>query len=102
MTKRKTGRHTIINPTQMKNLKAKWKSHNKPDADNNYVCWICKQPVSNDTMTLDHVMPVHDWPEYAFELSNLRPAHAWCNSEREFDTLKMLRGRKILRKIRIK
>ena len=98
MTNRKTGRHLVINPSQMKVLKVKWLRKNKPDASGNYECWICHQPIAADKLTLDHVASVHDYPEYAFALSNLRPAHNFCNQEREFSTLSYLRGRKILKR----
>lgn len=47
-----------------------------------YECWICKQPVSKDTVTVDHVASVSEYPEYALEPSNLRPAHKFCNNKR--------------------
>lgn len=77
-------------------VKKRWKKKNPPDKDGNYVCWLCEQKVSAETVTLDHVLTVEMYPEYAKELSNLRPAHRWCNEQRAFDELKVLKGRGLL------
>lgn len=82
-------------------IKKRWKAQNPPDADGNYICWLCTKPVSAELMTLDHVAPLEQYPEYAKELSNLRPAHRWCNEERargNHGTLTTLRGRKVLKR----
>lgn len=93
-------RESVITTNQMKTLKIKWRKVNLPDANDNYECWICHQPIEADKMTLDHVATVEQYPEYAFELSNLRPAHEWCNQERAFNRLSQLRGRKILKRLK--
>jgi 5-methylcytosine-specific restriction endonuclease McrA len=95
-----TNRKQVISTSQMANLKKKWISKNPPDKDGNYTCWLCKQPVALENLSLDHVASVAEYPEYAFELSNLRPSHVFCNNERAFPTLQVLRGRKILRRTR--
>jgi 5-methylcytosine-specific restriction endonuclease McrA len=69
-------------PTGWSRVKAKWRERNLPDKDGNYVCWICKQPVHNSVVTIDHVAPLELYPEYARDLSNLKPSHRWCNEER--------------------
>lgn len=74
--------------------KKKWFANNKPDYDkHHYICWLCKKPVHITKVTLDHVMPVENWPEYAKELSNIKPAHDWCNHERHAQELSKLKGR---------
>lgn len=62
-------------PANWTYYKKKWKRLNPPDADGNYQCWLCPQQVHKDVMTLDHVASLELYPEYATELSNLKPAH---------------------------
>lgn len=82
-------------PNNMSTLKKQWKK--KYPADNGfYICWICKQPVADDKVSVDHVLPVADYPEYAKELSNMRPAHQWCNEERHAKSLEKFRKRKVI------
>jgi 5-methylcytosine-specific restriction endonuclease McrA len=59
------------------------------------VCWICggdidrTLPAKNKwSWTLDHVVPLAQRPELAFDESNLRPAHMWCNAKRGNGTSK--------------
>lgn len=63
-------------------LRKKWIANNPPDENGNYECWLCKQPVHIDKVTIDHVAPVHLYPEYAKNLSNLKPSHEFCNQQR--------------------
>lgn len=65
----------------MRTAKKKWREANKP-VDGFYICWLCKQPVHEDKVTLDHVAPLHLYPEYATDISNLRPSHEHCNQQR--------------------
>jgi 5-methylcytosine-specific restriction endonuclease McrA len=41
------------------------------------LCGICHQPVSIDTFTIDHIVPVSRGGPHLFE--NLQPAHLACN-----------------------
>ena len=79
-----------------KEVRKKWLAKNPPDKDGNYICALCKHPVHESIVSLDHIASVELYPEYAKELSNLQPTHTFCNQERAFSTLKMYRGRKIL------
>lgn len=47
-----------------------------------HICWLCGLPLSKDEITFDHIAGQKEWPEYAFEQSNLRPAHLYCNQQR--------------------
>lgn len=69
-------------PNTWSNVKKAWRKANPPDAEGFYICWICKHELHESKLTLDHVAPLEQYPEFAKELSNLRPAHAWCNQER--------------------
>lgn len=69
-------------PSNWSSIKKKWKQKNEPNDEGYYVCWVCKQPVHLSTMTLDHVFPLAQYPEYAAELSNLEPSHEFCNQHR--------------------
>lgn len=42
-------------------------------------CHLCGLPGAN---TADHLIPVSRWPEGRWVMSNVRPAHHECNSER--------------------
>jgi 5-methylcytosine-specific restriction endonuclease McrA len=60
------------------------------------MCWLCGDPIDRalphrdpitrriNTMSwsLDHVLPVDDWPMLALMRSNARAAHLGCNSAR--------------------
>lgn len=92
-------RRQTLHPTKWATTRKNW-FIKYPDINGMYVCWICKQEVSKDTVSLDHVMSVDKWPEYAFNLTNLRPSHTFCNQERDQSTLTKLRSRKILRKVK--
>lgn len=72
---------------QMNVFRKQWKKDNPPDKDGNYECWICKQPVTAEKMTIDHVAPVSQYPEYARDPSNIRPAHRFCNEQRSVTPL---------------
>lgn len=80
----------------MSETKKLWRKKNPPDADGNYICWICTKLVAASIMTLDHVASVEEWPEYAKDLSNLRPSHRFCNEERAAKRLAKLRRKGIL------
>jgi len=43
-------------------------------------CWLCGQPLAEDELTLDHVVPFAF--QFANELWNLVPAHRSCNSSK--------------------
>lgn len=79
-----------------KAVRQKWFARNPPDKDGNYECSICHQPVHKDKVSLDHIAPLELYPEYAKELSNLRPTNVFCNGERADSSLKRLRGRKVI------
>lgn len=49
-----------------------------------YICWLCNKTVSRQDVTVDHIKSVKEWPEFAFEPSNLRPAHKYCNAYKDF------------------
>jgi 5-methylcytosine-specific restriction endonuclease McrA len=44
------------------------------------LCGICKQPVSLDTFTVDHIVPTSRGGGHVF--GNLQPAHRVCNSRK--------------------
>lgn len=53
------------------------------------VCWLCGEEIDTTlprrdkrSWTLDHIKPLSEFPELAYEESNLRPAHMQCNSKR--------------------
>lgn len=94
----KKNRKSVLNSNDMKRLKDKWRKKNPP-VDGAYTCWRCKNPVAEDKVSLDHVLTVEEYPEYAKELSNLKPAHVFCNQERAHSVLKTLRGRKVLKRL---
>jgi 5-methylcytosine-specific restriction endonuclease McrA len=73
---------SLNTPKNFKIVKKQWLKANPPDRDGNYMCWICNRPVLADKVSLDHVAPVELYPEYAKELSNLRPSHEFCNQQR--------------------
>lgn len=79
-----------------KEVRKKWFARNPPDENGNYECAICHHPVHKDHVSLDHIATVELYPEYAKELSNLRPTHEFCNQERAYSKVKQLRGRRIL------
>lgn len=84
-------------PGNWNHTKKKWKALNLPDADGYYECWICHKPVHLSIVSLDHVAPVEQYPEYAHELSNLRPSHTYCNGARVKGFMKKI-NRKIHRR----
>lgn len=50
------------------------------------VCSICFRPIDTDlhhldpwSWTLDHVIPLAEWPDGLLVESNLKPAHRRCN-----------------------
>lgn len=69
-------------PNNFSAIKKEWKEKNKPDKDGYYICWICKEKVHISKLSLDHVWPVAQYPEYARKLSNLEPSHVFCNQNR--------------------
>ena len=55
----------------------------------NAPCWICGKPINyaapaHDPWSWepDHVLPVSTHPEYAEDITNIRPSHARCNNLR--------------------
>lgn len=79
----------------MSSIRKKWRERNLP-INGYYTCWLCKKDVPASSLSLDHVLPVSEYPEYARNLSNLKPAHKWCNQERHAKMLDKLRRRKII------
>jgi 5-methylcytosine-specific restriction endonuclease McrA len=49
------------------------------------VCWLCGLPGAN---TVDHVLPLSQFPELAHDRSNLAPAHHRCNSSKGASTMR--------------
>jgi len=66
--------------------------HNPADKDGNRICGICKKPVHESEITIDHILPRTRRPDLIFTQSNLQPAHAKCNESKastvddEFDS----------------
>jgi 5-methylcytosine-specific restriction endonuclease McrA len=56
-----------------------WKRMRRQILEANDVCWLCGKPGAN---TIDHVLPLSQFPELAHDLGNLRPAHKTCNSSK--------------------
>lgn len=83
--------------SKWKNTKKKWHTAN-PAVNGEYICWRCNSPVSAELVTLDHIADWALYPEYRYELSNLKPAHQFCNNEKHANQLQRLRNRKILGK----
>ncbi len=75
--------------------KIKWFAVNPP-IEGYYLCWLCNQLMKPEKVTLDHVADWATYPEYRYELSNLRPAHQFCNNERTSKQLDKLRARRVL------
>lgn len=63
-------------------FKRKWIELNPPNEQGFYECWLCHKPVHISTFTMDHVLSQAEYPEYAREMSNIRPAHGFCNEQR--------------------
>lgn len=42
-------------------------------------CWLCHLPGATSA---DHKLPRHTYPELTWDLDNLEPAHAHCNSSK--------------------
>lgn len=61
-----------------------------------HTCWLCRQPidvtlpyrdpgtgrVNPRSWSLDHVLPLDDWPHLGLDRTNARAAHLSCNSGR--------------------
>ena len=56
-------------------------------------CWICGQPIDYRAKSSnrdynprawepDHVLPRSEYPELTYDLTNIRPSHAYCNRSR--------------------
>lgn len=69
-------------PSNWSSIKRQWKKINPPDIQGYYICWICNIKVHISKLTLDHVLPLETYPEYGADLTNLRPAHEFCNQHR--------------------
>lgn len=50
-----------------------------PSFDGYYICGICRQPIPEDEVVLDHIQPRSYRPDLRFEPSNIQPAHQSCN-----------------------
>lgn len=61
----------------------RWITENPPDEYGNYVCVYCLCLVNIERLSLDHILRVADFPQFAFTLSNLQPMHNKCNSRRD-------------------
>lgn len=58
-------------------------------------CWICGDPIDYGAKPQtpfawepDHFKPVELYPELAYDLANIRPAHSKCNRRRGIGTPK--------------
>lgn len=47
-----------------------------------FTCYICKEPVLNADLSVDHHKPRSRFPEMALNMQNLRVVHSWCNSRK--------------------
>ena len=56
-----------------------WKRMRRQILEASDVCWLCGKPGAD---TVDHVLPLSQFPELAHDLGNLRPAHKSCNSKK--------------------
>lgn len=72
----------LNHPKNWTQIKTKWREKNPPNKDGYYTCWICGKPVHMDKVSFDHVAPVAQYPEYAKDLSNIKPSHGFCNEQR--------------------
>lgn len=59
------------------------------DRERNAPCWICGKPINYaakpgnaDAYEPDHYLTVAQYPEFANDIANLRPAHSRCNRSR--------------------
>ena len=76
---------------------SRWKAVRKAaferDRDANAPCWICGRPINyaGDSKTdpwawqPDHVLTVKQHPEFALDITNIKPSHARCNNQRAKD-----------------
>lgn len=59
-----------------------WIKNNPPDHAGYYTCGICHQSVHIDEVTIDHKIPRSHAPHLRYEMSNLQPAHWFCNTQK--------------------
>ena len=59
------------------------------DMEKNAPCWICGKPINYaapagdpDAWEPDHYLTVADHPEFANDITNIRPSHSVCNRRR--------------------
>ena len=57
----------------------KWRMLRKQVLEGNPNCWLCGKPGAD---TVDHILPLSQFPELAHDITNLRPAHRSCNSSK--------------------
>lgn len=91
--------HPFLFGGHMKQPKGTWEKVRQQayirDRKANARCWICKGEIdycassaahtgtySPDAWEPDHYLPKDKYPEYANDISNLRPSHASCNRAR--------------------
>lgn len=62
--------------------RSNWSEHQRTTAVTHLVttygrtCWLCHHPITTEqTISIDHVHPVHTHPELEHEPTNWRPAH---------------------------
>ena len=61
----------------------RWKQLRRQILASSDVCWLCGKPGAD---TVDHVLPLSQFPELAHDIGNLRPAHKSCNSSKGAST----------------
>jgi len=62
--------------------KQAWKRLNPPDKDGYYECAICHTKVHISKVSIDHIIPWSLYPQLRYDLTNLQPAHTFCNQEK--------------------
>lgn len=60
-----------------------WFKENKPP----YFCYLCNKPLKKEQVTLDHVIPRGSYPQFRYNLDNLKPACIKCNNEKASQSL---------------
>ena len=58
---------------------SQWKRLRRQILASSDVCWLCGKPGAD---TVDHLLPLSQFPELAHDIGNLRPAHKTCNSKK--------------------
>lgn len=75
----------------------KWLNDHPPNHQGYYVCYLCRQWVHKDEVTIDHVQGRGRTPKAAADSDeNLKPAHGLCNYKKgssSVEEMKIIRGR---------